>query len=152
MLLVRHAKAGERGRWDGPDRLRPLTEKGWEQARQLSDQLAGYGATRVVSSPYVRCVQTVEPLAERLGLSVEESDALAEGATTGQLDELLGSLRSETAVLSTHGDVIPTLLDHLVERDGLYLPSDYPCAKGSTWVLHGDGDGCVTRAEYLPAP
>ena len=152
MLLVRHAKAGDRGRWDGPDHLRPLTEKGWEQARQLCDQLAGYGATRVLSSPYVRCVQTVEPLAERLGLSVEESDALAEGATTGQLDELLGSLRSETAVLSTHGDVIPTLLDHLVERDGLYLPSDYPCAKGSTWVLHGDGDGCVTRAEYLPAP
>jgi 8-oxo-(d)GTP phosphatase len=152
VLLVRHAKAGERGRWDGPDRLRPLTEKGWEQARRLCDQLAGYGATRVVSSPYVRCVQTVEPLAERLGLSVEESDALAEGATTGQLDELLASLRSETAVLSTHGDVIPTLLDHLIERDGLDLPPDYPCAKGSTWVLHGDSDGRVTRAEYLPAP
>ncbi len=152
ILLVRHAKAGDRGRWDGPDQLRPLTEKGWEQARQLPDQLAGYGATRVVSSPYVRCVQTVEPLAERLGLPVEESDALAEGASTGQLDELLASLAGETAVLSTHGDVIPTLLDHLKRRDGLDLPSGYPCAKGSTWALLDDGDGRVTRAEYLPAP
>lgn len=152
MLLVRHAKAGEREKWDAPDHLRPLTKKGWDQARRLTDQLAPYGATRVVSSPYVRCVQTVEPLAGHLGLAVEESDALAEGATAGEIEALLASLAEETAVLCTHGDVIPTLLDHLAEHGGLDLPAGYPCAKGSTWVLVPDGDGRFVRADYLPAP
>lgn len=152
VLLVRHAAAGERRKWDGPDHLRPLTEKGWSQARRLADRLARYEATRVVSSPYVRCVQTVEPLAARLGVPVEEADALAEGATVAQVERLLTTLRGETAVLCTHGDVVPTLLDHLIERDGLDLPPDYACAKGSTWVLHPDGTGHVSRAEYIPAP
>ena len=152
VLLVRHAKAGERERWDGPDRLRPLSKKGVAQAERLVEDLAGYGVTRVVASPYVRCVQTVEPLAERLGVGVEESDGLAEGASVDGIAGLLHAVRDETAVLCTHGDVIPTLLDFLARRDGLRLPPAYPCAKGSTWVLHPDGDGRYTRAEYLQAP
>lgn len=152
MLLVRHAKAGEREKWDGPDHLRPLSKKGLAQAARLADELAGHGVTRVVSSPYVRCVETVEPLARALGLGVEESDGLAEGASADHIAGLLHALRNETAVLCTHGDVIPTLLDFLARRDGLRLPPAFPCAKGSTWVLHAGGDGRYTRAEYLPAP
>lgn len=152
MLLVRHAKAGDRDAWEGPDHLRPLSRKGAAQAARLAEDLGGQGVTRVVSSPYLRCVQTVEPLAERLGLGVEESDALAEGASVDQIAGLLQALRHETAVLCTHGDVIPTLLHLLVRRDGLRLPPGFPCAKGSTWVLRPDGDGRLVEAEYLPAP
>lgn len=152
LLLVRHAKAGERERWAGPDRLRPLSKKGAAQAALLADQLAGRAVSRVVSSPYVRCVQTVEPLAGRLGLGVEESEGLAEGASVDQVAGLLQALRHESAVLCTHGDVIPTLLDYLARRDGLHLPPAFPCAKGSTWILHPDDEGRFVRAEYLPAP
>lgn len=152
VLLVRHAKAGEREAWDGPDHLRPLSKKGWAQAARLAEDLAGQGITRVVSSPYLRCVQTVEPLAERLGVGVEESDALAEGASMDQIAGLLHAVGDETAVLCTHGDVIPTLLRLLVRRDGLRLPPAFPCAKGSTWVLRPDGDGRMVQARYLPAP
>jgi 8-oxo-(d)GTP phosphatase len=152
VLLVRHAKAGSRGEWDGPDHRRPLSKKGKAQAARLAGQLGGRGVTRILSSPYTRCVQTVEPLAARLGLGVEESDALAEGAAEEDVAGLLASLAGETAVLCTHGDVIPTLLDRLARRDGLRLPPGYPCAKGSTWALHPDGGGRYTRAEYLPAP
>ena len=153
LLLVRHAKAGERQGWDGPDRLRPLSRKGAAQATQLAGALAGRNVTRVVSSPFLRCVQTVEPLAAKLGLGVEESDGLAEGASVDQIAGVLEAVRHETAVLCTHGDVIPTLLEYLARRDGLRVASGYPCAKASTWVLQGDdgGQGFV-RAEYLPAP
>jgi 8-oxo-dGTP diphosphatase len=154
VYLVRHAKAGDRSKWTGPDDARPLSKKGQEQARRIADLLAdpALDISRIVSSPSLRCIQTVMPLAERWQLSIEESDALAEGAQPDEVVGLIRSLEDEVAVLSTHGDVIPTLLDSLAERDGLVLPEDYPCAKGSTWVLETDGDGRFVAADYLPAP
>jgi hypothetical protein len=79
VLLVRHAKAGDREKWDAPDDLRPLTAKGEAQAEALVDLLAGYDIDRVLSSPYLRCTQTVAPLASARGLAVEPCDDLAEG-------------------------------------------------------------------------
>lgn len=153
VFLVRHAKAGDRHKWEGPDGARPLTENGRRQADELVAQLGDAGVTRVLSSPAVRCVQTVEPLARRLGLEVEESDALAEGAAAEEVVGLArGVARTGTALLCTHGDVIPTLLDALAEADGLPLPDAYPCAKGSTWRLEADGSGRFVAASYLPAP
>ena len=79
VILVRHAAAGERSRWSGDDRLRPLDERGRRQATELAEALASRGVERVLTSPYVRCRQTVDPLAETLGLAVEERVELAEG-------------------------------------------------------------------------
>src|SRR5205807_1199357 len=83
----------------------------------------------------VRCVQTVQPLADRCGIKVEETEALAEGANPPEVVRLAREAAGEdgAVVLCTHGDVIPTLLDTLALTDGLKLPEDYPCAKGSTW-------------------
>ena len=66
VFLVRHARAGDRERWTGDDRLRPLDGKGRRQADAMVAPLAGYPITRLVSSPYLRCVQTLEPLSARL--------------------------------------------------------------------------------------
>ncbi len=118
----------------------------------MADLLAGRGIDRVVSSPSLRCVQTVDPLAERLGLEVQTSEALAEGVHADDVVALFRSLATTNVALCTHGDVIPTLLDALVEVDGLKLPRDYPCAKGSTWELEQDDSGRAVGAEYLPAP
>lgn len=152
VYLVRHGDAGERKEWDGPDPLRPLDENGWTQAEQLADLLADRGVQRVISSPYVRCTQTVEPLADRLGLRVEESDALAEGGDTRDLVELVRSLNGRITVLCTHGDVVPRFLECLEQLDGLPLPDDYPYDKGSTWVLEADETGRFVRARHMPPP
>jgi 8-oxo-dGTP diphosphatase len=150
VLLVRHAKASSRYRWKGDDRLRPLTKKGREQARVLIEVLAPFAPERILSSPYIRCVQTVEPLAEKLGLRIEETEALAEGHTPSAL-QLIRSLSDQRVVACSHGDVIPEVLWALGDRDGLELPADMRWPKGSTWRIEGAG-GHFTSAEYLPLP
>ena len=75
--LVRHAHAGDKHAWVGPDRLRPLSEPGRREAHGLLVQLRPYPIARILSSPTVRCLQTVEPLAQRRGLPIEPTQVLA---------------------------------------------------------------------------
>ena len=151
VYLVRHAKAGSRRAWEGPDELRPLSKKGRRQAEALVDVLADRPIASVLSSPYVRCVETVQPLADKLGLPVERDARLVEDAAPADAVELLREVASTTTVLCSHGDLIPAILDLLVASDGLLLPPDYPYAKGSTWELDLDGDRVVSAC-YLPPP
>jgi broad specificity phosphatase PhoE len=151
IYLVRHAKAGERGAGDGDDRLRPLSGRGHFQAAELVEVLRDAQFERVLSSPYVRCMETVVPLAGMRGLAIEPSDALAEGAA---LDEVLALVRKHTghgAVLCTHGDVMPMLLDYYA-RTGVDIGPTPQWPKGCTWVLETDPTGEVRSAQYLPPP
>jgi phosphohistidine phosphatase SixA len=143
ILFVRHAKAGSRHNWDGPDRRRPLSKAGFRQAEQLVDLMMPYKPTRVVSSPYLRCIQTVEPLAEKIGVDVEKASALAEGASVHALMKLVVEADEEVSVLCSHGDMIPAALDILGVR------WRDRCTKGSTWVLSLTA---VSDARYLPPP
>jgi len=138
VLLVRHARAGERAEWEGDDRLRPLDEKGLEQARRLVELLDEYPIGRILSSPFLRCTQTVEPLADARTLAVEEVDELAEGRARRDVVSLLSSAEETCIVLCTHGDVVEELLD-----DGL--------KKGATEVLELQG-GRLTRVRHLERP
>lgn len=104
VVLLRHASAGDRTTWDGDDRLRPLDKRGRKQAEKLRERLLAAGVMRVLSSPYVRCVQTVEPL----GLEIELDERLAEGAPREETLALLAAL--DGAVACTHGDVIENVL------------------------------------------
>lgn len=140
LLLVRHASAGDRGAWVGDDRARPLDRRGRRQAAALVALLAPYGVTRVVTSPYARCVQTVAPLARALGLPLEEREELAEGTGDAVL-ELLPELGPGTA-FCTHGDVVETLVG-----------PGRPKKKGSVWLLEPrPGGGPAEAVEYLPPP
>lgn len=148
VYLVRHAKAGSRSRWQGPDESRPLSTAGQRQANDLAEQLGDDGIGRVLTSGYVRCRDTVAPLAARLGVQLEVIDALAEGAPVGPVRALVleeGARRP--TVLCTHGDVIVLLLDELAEA-GLVVGSKPALAKGSVWALEVGG-GAVTRARYV---
>ena len=71
VFVVRHAKAGSRRRFDGDDTLRPLSSNGQVQAKALVELLVRSDATRILTSPYTRCIETVAPLAKKLGLEVE---------------------------------------------------------------------------------
>ena len=148
MFVVRHADAGDRERWTRPDNERPLSPKGVRQAAGLVDQLKRYRIKHVATSPYVRCRQTVEPLAAALGVPVEEVGELAEGHGYAQA---LGVARrlGDDAVLCTHGDVTSDLLDALAE--GGVVRGSVKSPKGSTWVLDVS-DGLVKKASFLPAP
>jgi broad specificity phosphatase PhoE len=148
VLLTRHAHAGSRKSWKGDDRSRPLSDKGLRQALGLVEALDGWAVQRVLSSPYLRCVQTVEPLALELGVGVEVVDELAEGHGPEALD-LVRSLASDKVAACTHGDVIPDVLVPLADEDRLDLGPQPGQAKGSVWVLESDGSRFV-RATYLP--
>jgi phosphohistidine phosphatase SixA len=150
LFVVRHADAGSRHAHDGSDDERELTTRGWKQAEGLCDQLADAGITRLLASPSLRCVQTLEPLATKLGLVVEPDQRLAEGNGAGGALELADELRAEPAVLCSHGDVIPDLLDALLRR-GTRLEDDLRWQKASTWVFTWHGDELATGA-YRPPP
>ena len=96
--VIRHAEAGNRDRWKAPDDLRPLTRGGRLQAQRIAERFANEPFAQVMSSPFVRCVQTVSPLADAHGLSVELRDDLAEGQPVAYL---------EKAVLEAEGEGPP---------------------------------------------
>ena len=146
-FLVRHAKAGSRERWTAPDRDRPLTAAGRVQAASLAGLLRP--STRLVrSSPYIRCVETVAPLAEALSLRVEEEDRLAEGADPGWA---MGQLASAPgSVLCTHGDVMASIVMSLA-GDHVPMVGGMQWAKAGTWAFDIAG-GRIVGGRYLPPP
>lgn len=156
IYLVRHARAGDRSKWTKPDQLRPLSKAGRRQAAGLFDVVTGDAGkgrkariTDVLSSPYVRCVQTVAPLADKLGLAVELADALTEGARFKDAMPLVEKYADTNAVLCMHGDVLPEILEHFARR-GIPLPHDR-VEKGSTWALDFV-DGALTAIRYFAPP
>jgi phosphohistidine phosphatase SixA len=149
VYVVRHGKAGSRSGWTKPDDLRPLTKAGRRQAEAIADMLSDDGIQRILSSPYVRCRQSVEPLAERLRLPVDLSDALEEGAPRSEILALLDKVDDDNAVLCTHGDVVGELLEHCA-RHGVDVDMRL-LAKGSIWVLETEA-GTIVDARYVPPP
>lgn len=149
VYLVRHAKAGSRSKWQGPDEERTLSNNGRRQAEAIARSLADAGVTRVVTSPFVRCRQTVEPLADRLGITIEDADSLAEGAPLVEALRLVEKVSDEDAVLCTHGDVMGALVDHAA-KVGAHVQGD-GLEKGATWVL-GLESGAITSATYVAPP
>jgi len=150
LYVVRHADAGTRGGSDEPDELRSLSARGQRQADGLKDQLADAGITRLLASPFRRCIETLEPLATHLGLKVEADDRLAEGTGSAGALALAEEVRDAPAAFCSHGDVIPDLLDALLRR-GIKLKQEPRWQKASTWVLTRDGD-TFTKGVYLPPP
>jgi phosphohistidine phosphatase SixA len=153
--LVRHAHAGDKKQWTRPDHLRPLSVHGWQQANGLIENLAGLPAARLLSSPYLRCQQTLRPLAAVLGQTIEDCDLLAPHAETSGLDELLADPALEGAVLCTHGETLTALLERWHRRGSVALPfgtGPLPTGvteKGAAWIVDDDGSG--RGATYRPA-
>ena len=148
VYLLRHAKAGDRRRWSEPDHLRPLTPAGWRQAEGLVEAYAGRELTRLLTSPYVRCSQTLEALAADRALSIETTDALAEGTDLEDVIELARDVAADgPAVLCTHGDIQQFVVESLppnAEAGGDFR-------KGSTWVLEVRGND-IDLGVHLAAP
>jgi 8-oxo-(d)GTP phosphatase len=152
LLIVRHAKAGRSDRPDGPDDQRPLDRAGQAQAQALVPNLLAFGASEVFSADPVRCVQTVAPLAEKLGTKIHIEPLFSESGYAAARDEAherAVSLVSDRAVrvLCSQGKVIPDLLSWWADRDGITLPPARN-RKGSAWVLSFTGTRLVA-ADHL---
>ncbi|MGD2101718.1 MAG: NUDIX hydrolase [Acidimicrobiia bacterium] len=150
IYLLRHGAAGNRAKWDGIDAVRPLTKKGRRQAAALAESLSNAGIERVYTSPYTRCVQTAEPIADAIGAKAIEHDALAEGPDIDAAYELVDGLVGFNAVLCSHGDVIPAVINRMMWA-GLTLDSRFYCSKGSIWEI-GLEAGRFTTGRYVPPP
>jgi 8-oxo-dGTP pyrophosphatase MutT (NUDIX family)/phosphohistidine phosphatase SixA len=139
VLIVRHGTAGSKKRFSGNDAKRPLDKKGRAQAEALVGQLLAFGPTDVHAADKVRCHQTVEPLAEELGVVIVNeptltAEAYAENPRRARRRVTQIAEQDGTPVICTQGEVIPDLIAWWCDRDGI-RPDKSRNRKGSTWVL-----------------
>jgi phosphohistidine phosphatase SixA len=163
LLLLRHVDAGDRGAHPGPDHRRPVSARGRAQAVALIDLYADRPVVAVTTSPYVRCVQSVEPLAAAAGVPIDEVEELAEGTPSDLAQRTLRRLQREAeqlggdVVACSHGDVVGDLVHALVVH-GVTVDGRPGWPKGSTWVLDGpiaaafEGAPELVTVRYLPPP
>jgi 8-oxo-(d)GTP phosphatase len=138
LLVVRHAQAGRRSTYEGDDRTRPLTARGRARAAALVPLLSGYRPRRILSSPFIRCRETVQPLADELRLGVESVDELGEGHGEDAV-RLMMTMAGESAVLCTHGDVSTAILEALVPESDTAGRTALRLQKGECWVIQQKG-------------
>ena len=171
--LVRHACAGDKTRWAGPDLDRPLDEAGVVQASALAESFESVPVRRVLTSPAVRCRQTVEPLAQGHGVPVE---ALAGLLPDGEPDYLVGLIAAldaggsggsgasgtgaagaardaGAAVVCTHGETMRPLLATVRQAGGKVIAmrddDDWLLRKGTGWELTLNGTGTIVALRHL---
>jgi len=147
IYLVRHAKAGERRTWPHDDVERPLSKKGWRQAEAIATRLEARGATELYSSSYVRCMQTLQPLAGRLDRTIHAEPRLFEDEPFEPALDLLEEV-PDGAVLCSHGDIIPAVVQAL-HRRGMRVDTPPDWRKGSIWVLRRS-KGLVVAGKVWP--
>jgi 8-oxo-(d)GTP phosphatase len=143
--LVRHASAGDRNGWFGNDALRPIDPLGQQQAARLAVVLTLFEPKRLFAAPPLRCTQTLQPLADSLGLPIvtdpvfaepsEAEDVFARAkATATRLVELRDG---DTAAICSQGKLMPPALAVL---RGTLDPARYKTPKGGGWVLSWAGE------------
>ena len=139
-ILLRHARAGEKVRDRSRDFKRRLDRRGEKVALWLPELIVSYVHPKVIlSSPFRRCVQTVVPLAERVGLDVVEDERFAPGHSSSSVRKAFGDVAANS-VVCTHGEVISQLFDDPVR-----------CAKGAFWIVERCG-GKFIPSHYVEAP
>jgi 8-oxo-(d)GTP phosphatase len=150
ILLVRHAHAGARKAWHGPDGLRPLDSVGRHQAERLNRLLRLFAPGRVVSASPIRCRDTVAPL----GLPVKLEPAFDETSPLGT-PGALAALRALAAdrvptVVCSQGKVIAPLLEALRPANGTATDS-YQTPKGDGWLLSFAGTRAIAADRVTAA-
>jgi broad specificity phosphatase PhoE len=153
IIVVRHGLAEAKKGWQGPDSERPLVARGRRQADRLGKVVGADRPDRVISSPARRCVQTVQPLAEKRKLVVELSPSLAIDAGRAAIELCENLLSTQptgaTVVLCTHREVLRDLLPQLSKLFGGSLNHRPPGAKGGAWILRFRNTK-LQKVEYRP--
>jgi len=163
LILVRHASAGHKADWPGDDESRPLDAQGAADARALARLLACFAPTaRVISSPSLRCIETVRPFAAAFGGTVEAEARLAppdRSAAFSSRTDLADVLRRllvdlvadrRPAVLCVHRENLPDALATVCSALGAAaaMPADPSLPKGGFWVAHAGAGGLAGLERY----
>jgi 8-oxo-dGTP diphosphatase len=148
LVVVRHADAGDKREWQGPDTLRPLSPTGLRQAEGLVIRLEDFPVERILSSPTLRCRETVEPLARDRYLQIEPVEELGVDKGLAETLAMFWDQGLHDAVLCTHGETIGQLLMHLA-ADGLVAEDPLHWPKGSAWLLQRTNGGRQVRGRFL---
>lgn len=155
VLIVRHGTAGSKSRYRGDDRKRPLDKRGRAQAESLVGQLLAFGADELFAADRTRCHQTLDPLAEELGVGIHNEPGLTEEAyaddrkaTRQRIIEI--AEKSRTPVICSQGKVIPDFIAWWCEREGV-RPDKSRNRKGSIWVMLL-ADGRLVAADHISTP
>ena len=123
LIALRHGKAVPPGSWPGPDATRPLEQVGMVQAHRSARAISTYSPQKLLSSTAVRCLATIEPLAEMTGLRVKSRAHLGQDAHEEGTSDLYRMVskrvaKRRTAVLCSHGPVLPDILDEIADAAG----------------------------------
>jgi 8-oxo-(d)GTP phosphatase len=153
LILLRHAHAVPK---DGDDPARPLNERGRGDAAVLAGMLACFAPhARVISSPALRCLETVAPYAAAAGVPVEEEPVLSvqndSGYTPGALIRSILAA-AQPAIVCLHRENVPVALDAACTALGSFLPADPMLVKGGFWVVHRSGRELAALERYLVTP
>lgn len=154
LILVRHGHAGRKDQWPQPDRLRPLSPTGARQAELLVDLIAPLKPTRIISSPHLRCLQTIAPTASAAGRKIERSASLEPSAPAKalRLVRRLSAPKSKSGtVLCTHREILNVVLSEISKKDGVKLERRPPGAKGAVWFLDFRGAKLVAAHYVVPS-
>ena len=150
IYLIRHAKAGSRSAWTGSDYDRPLSDEGRAQALTIGEEWRWGKPSAVLSSPRLRCRETVQPLADCFEMEVRVEPLLDEDTPFESALAMLEEMPDGT-VCCSHGDVIPAVLDALVRRGLDLTGSKGALRKAAMFVVHRE-NGRFVRAELVDPP
>lgn len=138
LILIRHA---HRNKAFGRKADNGISAKGRKQAKALArlyDGFFGKSEPRLYSSPKLRCIETLGPVAKQCGTEIEILEELNESGSDAKLRERVRKFdafwRKSSApliVVSSHGDWIPAFVAHLT---GVPIELD----KGG-WIQIEDG-------------
>jgi phosphohistidine phosphatase SixA len=152
LTIVRHATAGSKRAWSGPDLQRPLDKHGERSADRLCPLVLTHPVQRLLSSPATRCIQTLGPVADRQDLPIELWDGLGPDADESNLVALFTNHAFDDAVVCTHGEVMSPLLEAREFRravDAVGVPRGELMAKGTAWRLRFSPKGRLLSLKHI---
>ncbi len=134
LYLLRHAHAGDAGKWHGDDASRPLSDKGRRQAEVLGAHLAriGFVPDGIVSSPKRRALETAQIVGAAIGVEVTIDNLLAGGLDLDGVETVMAYTGGRRVVLVGHD---PDFSEICAELTGARL---LPMKKGALARLDCD--------------
>lgn len=157
LAVVRHASAGDRRHWSGPDADRPLDPAGEDRATTIAALLSAYGVQRAGSADVLRCRATLSPFVRASGVPLDVLPATTAGAFEPDRDD---AAEAVLALLDGAGaaawcgqrEVIPDLVAGLCRRLGATVDADDVAEpkKGAVLLLHVAEHRRLVALERLP--
>lgn len=162
IIIQRHGAAQARSKWrKGDENGRPLRRKGVKQAKALPPLVAAYAPATVVTSPWKRCLDTIEPFAHAGGMDIVRKPELTEHAHRDRPSRAAAVVErvidaAAPTIVCTHRPVLPTVIASAkaasTPKAAKKLPRSNPyLAAGEMLVLHTTRKGEIVDVErHLP--